>query len=64
MLEVVTDKSIHLVTSRMVREVVVPEDYVTKSGALYKARALQYCLEKEVAFPIETFVIYLKRFNY
>nr|CAG4651019.1 EOG090X07AI [Simocephalus serrulatus] len=48
LLEVVTDKSIHLVTSKFVREVVVPEDYVTKSGALYKARALQYCLEKEV----------------
>ncbi|XP_046643232.1 beta-1,4-mannosyltransferase egh-like isoform X2 [Daphnia pulicaria] len=46
--EVVTDKSISLVTSKKVRELVVPEDYATKSGALYKSRALQYCLEKEV----------------
>lgn len=46
--EVVTDKSVSLVTSKRVREVVVPDDYVTKSGALYKSRALQYCLEKEV----------------
>jgi egghead protein (zeste-white 4 protein) len=46
--EVVTDKSISLVTSKQVREVVVPVDYATKSGALYKSRALQYCLEKEV----------------
>ena len=46
--EVVTDKSISLVTSKKVRELVVPEDYSTKSGALYKSRALQYCLEKEV----------------
>jgi egghead protein (zeste-white 4 protein) len=47
--EVVTDKSISLVTSKKVRELVVPEDYSTKSGALYKSRALQYCLEKEVS---------------
>lgn len=47
--EVVTDKSISLVNSKKVRELVVPVDYATKSGALYKSRALQYCLEKEVS---------------
>nr|CAH0112427.1 unnamed protein product [Daphnia galeata] len=46
--EVVTDKSISLVTNENVRELVVPGDYATKSGALYKSRALQYCLEKDV----------------
>jgi egghead protein (zeste-white 4 protein) len=33
---------------RRVREIVVPPDYRTKSGALFKARALQYCLEDKV----------------
>ncbi len=40
--EVVTDKSISLVTSKKLRELLVPEDYSTKSGALYKSRTLQY----------------------
>lgn len=48
--EVVTDKSISLVTNENVRELVVPGDYATKSGALYKSRALQYCLEKDVSY--------------
>ncbi|XP_072392301.1 beta-1,4-mannosyltransferase egh [Diabrotica undecimpunctata] len=48
LIEVVTDKSIGLDTHRRTREVVVPADYRTKSGALYKARALQYCLEDGV----------------
>ncbi len=51
--EVVTDKLISLVTSKKVRELVVPEDYSTKSGALYKSRALQYCLEKEVSCVVK-----------
>lgn len=47
--EVVTDKKIPgLSEYSRVREVVVPPSYVTKSGALFKARALQYCLEQEV----------------
>lgn len=45
LLEVVTDKAIHLPVQRRVREVVVPSSYKTKNGALFKARALQYCLE-------------------
>ena len=48
LIEVVTDKSISLVSGEKRREVVVPADYVTKSGALFKARALQYCLEDMV----------------
>lgn len=48
LIEVVTDKSIGLDHHRRIREVVVPPDYRTKSGALFKARALQYCLEDNV----------------
>lgn len=48
MMEVVTDKPIHLPKHPRVREVVVPSTYRTKSGALFKARALQYCLEDDV----------------
>ncbi|CAH1393393.1 unnamed protein product [Nezara viridula] len=47
-IEVVTDKPIHLMKDRRVIETVVPGNYKTKSGALFKARALQYCLEEGV----------------
>ncbi|XP_018906786.2 beta-1,4-mannosyltransferase egh [Bemisia tabaci] len=47
-IEVVTDKAIGLPSHNRVRETVVPPHYRTKSGALYKARALQYCLEEGV----------------
>lgn len=45
MVEVVTDKSIGLPEGRRIREVVVPKHYKTSTGALFKARALHYCLE-------------------
>lgn len=48
LIEVVTDKAINLPIHRRTREVVVPPNYKTKSGALFKARALQYCLEDSV----------------
>ncbi|XP_078042837.1 beta-1,4-mannosyltransferase egh [Augochlora pura] len=47
-IEVVTDKPIGLSHHQRIREVVVPPNYCTSSGALFKARALQYCLEKSV----------------
>jgi egghead protein (zeste-white 4 protein) len=49
-IEIVTDKqlNIHGLPASMVREVVVPPNYRTKSGALYKSRALQYALEPDV----------------
>jgi egghead protein (zeste-white 4 protein) len=50
--EVVADKSISLSPSMYACEVVVPADYQTKSGAMFKARALQYCLEKEVSIKV------------
>lgn len=48
LIEVVTDKPINLPKHRRIREVVVPRSYRTKSGALFKSRALQYCLEDSV----------------
>lgn len=47
-IEVVSDKPVGLTPHRRVREVVVPPNYRTSSGALFKARALQYCLESSV----------------
>ena len=47
-IEVVSDKPIGLTAHHRIREVVVPPTYKTRSGALFKARALQYCLEKSV----------------
>lgn len=47
-IEVVSDKPVGLMSHRRIREVVVPPHYRTSSGALFKARALQYCLENSV----------------
>lgn len=47
-IEVVSDKPIGLAQHRRIREIVVPLNYCTSSGALFKARALQYCLENHV----------------
>jgi len=46
--QVVTDNSIQIATEKRIIETVVPTSYKTKSGALNKARALQYCLEDDV----------------
>ncbi|OWF41915.1 beta-1,4-mannosyltransferase egh-like [Mizuhopecten yessoensis] len=46
--EVVTDTAINLTKSSRTREVVVPAQYQSANGCLYKARALQYCLEDSV----------------
>ncbi|XP_041357752.1 beta-1,4-mannosyltransferase egh-like [Gigantopelta aegis] len=48
MFEVVTDMPINLAKNRRLREIVVPHNYSTSQGSLYKARALQYCLEPEI----------------
>lgn len=53
-IEVVTDKAVGLTPHRRVREVVVPPSYRPKSGALFKARALQYCLEDGVNILADT----------
>ena len=49
--EIVTDKEIemdgNLRKHVRIRQLVVPKSYETKSGALFKARALQYCLEDD-----------------
>eukprot|EP00096_Caligus_rogercresseyi_P006422 TRINITY_DN22844_c0_g1_i1.p1 TRINITY_DN22844_c0_g1~~TRINITY_DN22844_c0_g1_i1.p1 ORF type:complete len:474 (-),score=105.53 TRINITY_DN22844_c0_g1_i1:124-1545(-) len=47
-IEVVTDTPIGLPEAKSSHEVLVPTDYKPTSGALNKARALQYCLESGV----------------
>lgn len=47
-IEVVSDKPIGLAPHRRIRELVIPANYRTSTGALFKARALQYCLENSV----------------
>lgn len=46
--EIVTDKAIDIPKNMFVRETVVPFNYRTSKKTLYKARALQYCLEDNV----------------
>lgn len=46
--EVVTDKPLRLPAMPRLREIVVPSSYKPRNGALYKARALEYCLQDEV----------------
>ncbi|XP_037938798.1 beta-1,4-mannosyltransferase egh [Teleopsis dalmanni] len=48
LIEVVTDKAVNLSHHRRIREIVVPKEYKTRTGALFKSRALQYCLEDNV----------------
>nr|CAG4649375.1 EOG090X07AI [Scapholeberis mucronata] len=59
-IQVVTDKSVSLITTKHAFELVVPEIYQTKSGAMFKARALQYCLEDGVnQFRDEDWIVHL-----
>ena len=46
--EVVTDNAILLPVDELLRQIVVPSEYRSKTGALFKSRALQYCLESGV----------------
>ncbi|XP_013402914.1 beta-1,4-mannosyltransferase egh [Lingula anatina] len=48
--EVVTDRQIDIPKQNHVREILVPMTYKTKKGSMYKARALQYCLEDGVNY--------------
>ncbi|XP_022118564.2 beta-1,4-mannosyltransferase egh isoform X1 [Pieris rapae] len=47
-LEVVTDYPIFIPKNEKVREIIIPGDYKTKNGSLFKARALHYCWEDNV----------------
>lgn len=47
-IEVVSDRNIYLAENENTREIVVPMDYHTKHGTMFKARALNYCLEPDV----------------
>jgi egghead protein (zeste-white 4 protein) len=46
--EIVTEKAIDIPKSMFIKEIVVPFNYRTSRKTLYKARALQYCLEDNV----------------
>jgi len=46
-IQVVTDQAINVGGDKRIIETVVDSTYKTKSGALNKARALQYCLEED-----------------
>jgi egghead protein (zeste-white 4 protein) len=46
--EVITDNDLSLPIDDHIRKFVVPENYNTKTGVKYKARALQYALEDSV----------------
>lgn len=46
--EVVTDMAVNLPKSPRLREIIVPTSYQSKNCTLYKARALNYCLEPGV----------------
>ncbi|CAK1545847.1 unnamed protein product [Leptosia nina] len=47
-IEVVTDKAVNPPHHEKLREIVVPSEYETKNGTLYKARALHYCWEEGI----------------
>lgn len=47
-IEVVSDRAIDLQQRSRIREIIVPTSYKPRRGAMYKARALQYCLESDV----------------
>lgn len=60
LIEVVTDKPIGLQSHRRIREIIVPLSYTPGSGAKYKARALQYCLEDDVNILAENdYIVHL-----
>ncbi|XP_060567412.1 beta-1,4-mannosyltransferase egh-like [Ruditapes philippinarum] len=46
--EIVTDTTLGIQQSHNVRELVVPQDYHTPNGTLFKARALHYSLDRNV----------------
>ena len=68
-LQVVTDEPIGLADHDAaafgrVDEIVVPSAYQTKSGAKFKSRALQYCLEDEVnRLSDDDWIVHLGRYS-
>ncbi len=60
LIEVVTEKSVGLLDMPRVREIILPPSYKPKNGALFKARALQYCLEDEInILENEDYIVHL-----
>lgn len=59
-IEVVTDNDLNLMPHPRVRQIVVPASYATSTGALFKARALQYALEDDVnTLGAEDWIVHL-----
>lgn len=46
--EIVSDKPVQCTETNKIREIVVPKSYTTKNNSMFKARALNYCLENHV----------------
>ncbi|MHB8449916.1 MAG: glycosyltransferase family 2 protein [Mycobacteriales bacterium] len=57
-IEVVTDEPVDIEAGPDLRAFVVPSDYATPHGALYKARALQYALERS-GLPDSAWILHL-----
>ena len=58
--EIVSDNVIDLPSSHYVREVVVPRDYKTTNGTLFKARALHYSLDHSVnILSLDDWIVHL-----
>lgn len=57
-IEVVTDEAVPLPAGRDLRHLVVPRSYQTTNGSRYKARALQYAVERS-ALPDDAWVFHL-----
>jgi len=58
LIEVVTDNAVPLAPADDLDVIVVPPDYQTATGAMFKARALQYALESTLV-PEDTWVFHL-----
>lgn len=47
-IEVIIERTMNLEQRSQIREVILPASYRPRGGAMYKARALQYCLESYI----------------
>jgi len=56
--EVVSDRHLPTLAAEAAEMIVVPPTYVTRSGALFKARALQYALERS-DLPDDAWILHL-----
>lgn len=58
--QIVSDSPIECTQNNKIQEIIVPESYQTRNGSLYKARALNYCLESHVnSLTKNTWIVHL-----